>query len=141
MSNLRQKSEANLDAAKLLFDNNLYAPSVHCSYYSSFQGMKFVIKDFFACDYQQQESELFRIKQQKATKSIGIHEYTINKFGTEVKKFSTTEYLYFTRSIKDLRKFRLDSDYKDIAISHEEGRKALVISTDVFSKMKDLFHI
>ncbi len=41
MSFLSNKSEFNLEAAKILIENNLYAPSVHCSYYSVFQKLKY----------------------------------------------------------------------------------------------------
>ena len=51
MTKLKQKSEFNFDAAKVLIDTNLYAPSVHCSYYSCFQLMKFALKDFCGINY------------------------------------------------------------------------------------------
>ena len=47
MSKLKEKAKFNLSAAEILQENNLFAPSIHCSYYSCFQLLKFTINDFF----------------------------------------------------------------------------------------------
>ena len=54
MSKLRQESDFNIDAASALLKQNLFAPSVHCSYYSCFQFLKYTIKEFFEEDYEPQ---------------------------------------------------------------------------------------
>jgi hypothetical protein len=51
MSKLKEKSEFNFDAARLLIDKYLFAPSIHCSYYSCFQLMKFTMKNYFNISY------------------------------------------------------------------------------------------
>lgn len=51
MSKLKAKAEFNIDAAQLLIDKSLYAPSVHCSYYSCFQLMKYTMKEIFGITY------------------------------------------------------------------------------------------
>jgi len=66
VDNIRKNAEFNLTAAQLLYEKEVFSPCVHCAYFSSFQLMKFVIKDFFAIDYIQQERELQEQKKQKA---------------------------------------------------------------------------
>lgn len=43
MEKLKNKSEFNLEAADLLIKSGLYAPSVHCSYFSCFQLVKVIV--------------------------------------------------------------------------------------------------
>ena len=47
MIGLKNKSEINSDAAKLLHDKNYYAPSIHCSYYSCLQLMIYSLNSHF----------------------------------------------------------------------------------------------
>jgi uncharacterized protein (UPF0332 family) len=141
VGNLRSKSELNLTAANYLCQEKLFAPAVHCSYYSAFQIMKFVIKDFFGCNYEAQEEEHKLLKTKKATKDIGTHEYIIKKFGDAVHDLSLTDYIFFNRRIKDLKKYRIDSDYKDVKIEEKEGVQSYVFSQEVFNKMVELFHV
>jgi len=140
-NHIRQNSDSNLKAAELLFENFQYAPSVHCAYYSVFQLIKCVINDFFGCNFEDQEKELIQAKLQKATKNIGVHSYTISKFCNETKKYSTTEYLFFNRNIKDLQNFRLNSDYKNIAINLKDSETALKIAKEINEKIIDKFHV
>nr|MDA3854277.1 hypothetical protein [Bacteroidales bacterium] len=71
MSKLKEKSNFNLDAAELLIVRNLYAPSVHCSYYSCFQQLKYIVKDFCGKDYETQNVEIAQSPQ-------GSHDYVIS---------------------------------------------------------------
>lgn len=141
VSNIYNKSGDNLSAAILLKDSNKYAPCVHCAYFSSFQLMKYVLKDFFHIDYITQERELNQKKKEKATKNIGVHEYIIYRFGEEVHKISSIEYRFFNNSIKDLKNFRVASDYKDIPITYNQAKRAVELSELIHNKMKEKFHI
>lgn len=119
MSKLKQKSEFNIDAAKLLIKKAYYAPSVHCSYYSCFQLMKFTIKDFSGIDYETQSVNI-------STTGQHTHQYIINFISDELKKFvGIEESRIFKRTIKDLKQFREESDYENIEVSHDKGQTAL----------------
>ena len=119
MSKLKQKSEFNIDAAKLLIKEAYYAPSVHCSYYSCFQLMKFTIKDFSGIDYETQSVNI-------STTGQHTHQYVINFISDELKKFvGIEESRTFKRTIKDLKQFREESDYENIEVSHDKGQNAL----------------
>ena len=74
MSKLKEKSEFNFDAAQLLIDNYLYAPSVHCSYYSCFQLMKFTMNNFFGIGYDELNTRI------SVSTSGGTHSYVTNFF-------------------------------------------------------------
>ncbi len=119
MSKLKQKSEFNIDAAKLLIKEAYYAPSVHCSYYSCFQLMKFTIKDFSGIDYETQSVNI-------STTGQHTHQYIINFISDELKKFvGIEESRIFKRTIKDLKQFREESDYENIEVSYDKGQTAL----------------
>ncbi len=126
MSKLREKSKFNFDAAKLLIDNNLYAPSVHCSYYSCFQLMKFSMNNFFGISYNELRQRI------SVNTSGGTHSYVTHFFNTEVrKKNGISDYSDFSRKIKDLKEFRESSDYDDVEITVDKSTKALQYATDI----------
>ncbi len=125
MSKIRQKSDFNIHAAERLLQETYYAPSVHCSYYSCFQLLKYTIKEFFNVDYVTQAVNI-------SSSGQGTHQYVINYVTSELRKFvSPEEYRNFKRTIKDLKQFRLESDYDDIEIDSDKGNKA-------FNKAKEI---
>lgn len=140
MSYLKIKSEHNLSAAEILIKNGLHAPSVHCSYYSSFQLSKFALKEFSGIDYQKQEEELNLLKQTKSGK-IGTHDYVINRLGNEIRNCSKEAYLTFTNNIKELKKFRVESDYDNITVTDEQSTKSFRLSTELVQLLKLNCHL
>lgn len=125
MSKIRQKSDFNIDAAEKLLKEAYYAPSVHCSYYSCFQLLKFTIKSFFGIDYETQSITIASTKQNS-------QQYVINYVTNELVKFvGLKESREFKRSIKDLKQFRVESDYENIEIGSEKGN-------DAFNKAKEI---
>jgi len=125
MSKLREKSEFNFDAAQLLIDNYLYAPSVHCSYYSCFQMMKYTMKNFFGISYDELNTRI------SVSTSGGTHSYVTNFFNKEVKKKGISDYSDFSRKIKDLKEFRESSDYDDVEITIDKSQRAKDYATDI----------
>jgi hypothetical protein len=132
MSYLKAKSEFNKSAAELLYDNNLYAPSVHCAYYSCLQLIKFLVKDFMNVDYPDQKIESDHLKQNS-------HEYVIRKLLNEVHGLSRLDYIDLRRNIYDLKSFREISDYEnqivDIDLSKKSIDKANAIRNYLTRKM------
>jgi uncharacterized protein (UPF0332 family) len=128
MSYLRQKSDFNIDAAKVLISKGLYAPSVHCSYYSCFQLMKYAIKSFFGTTYKEQTASISGNPKQST------HKYVIDYIIRELKKIEQSrEVQNLRRNIKDLQNFRIEADYENIEINYDNGQKALEKAEEIRS--------
>ncbi|MDO8928253.1 MAG: HEPN domain-containing protein [Bacteroidota bacterium] len=140
MSYLKTKSEHNLLSAEILINNGLHAPSVHCSYYSSFQLSKYALKEFSGIDYEEQNEELNQLKQTKTGK-IGTHEYVINRLGSEIRNCSKDAYRIFTYNIKKLKKLRTESDYFDFPITDEQSKESLRLSKELIQLLKLNCHL
>jgi len=135
MSKLRQKSEFNIVAAEHLIKEALYAPSVHCSYYSCFQLLKFTIKDFFGIDYETQSSNI-------ASKKQNTHQYVVNYISDGLKEFVPfEERRNFKRSIKDLKQFRIESDYENIEVGSDKSNEALRKAKEIRTYMIKSFNL
>lgn len=126
MSKLKEKSEFNFASAQLLIDNYLYAPSVHCSYYSCFQLMKFTMNNFFDIGYDKLNTRI------SVSTLGGTHSYVIHFFNNAVKeKNGYFDYRDFSRKLKDLKEFRESSDYDDVEITIDKSQKAKEYATDI----------
>ena len=86
MSKLLEKSRFNFDAAEVLIKESLYAPSVHCSYYSCFQRIKSIFPIYFDLTYSQidvivrtgkvnEHAYLIRYISEQIHKNIGFKQY------------------------------------------------------------------
>ena len=105
MGYLREKSSFNKDAAELLIEKHYYASSVHCSYYSCFQYLKYTLKNFTKTDYEDIEANC-------KSSPLGTHGYIINAILNEFrrKERDNREYKRISRLIGDLKEFRITSD-------------------------------
>jgi len=120
VSKLRQKSDFNIDAADILITKDLYAPSVHCSYYSCFQLLKYTINVFFGIDYKKLKEDIACSNPHK-----GTHQYVINFIYKELSSLTNIkESQNFRRKINDLKQFRIESDYEEIEVLSDQGKKA-----------------
>ncbi|SMO77661.1 HEPN domain-containing protein [Saccharicrinis carchari] len=127
MSKLRQKSDFNISAADALLQKNLYAPSVHCSYYSCFQLLKYTIKEFFGEDYEAQAVNI-AASQQKT------HQHVVNYVSNELKGLAgIEESRKFKRTIKDLKQFRTESDYENVEVNSDKGNNAYTKANEIRS--------
>ncbi len=135
MSKLKQKSDFNIDAASALLEQSLFAPSVHCSYYSCFQLLKYTIKDFFGIDYETQAVNISTSKQK-------THQYVVNYITNELKSLtSVIESRDFKRKINDLKQFRVESDYENIEISFDKGNEAFNKANEIRSYVINNFNV
>ena len=135
MSNLKQKSAFNYTAAELLIEKSLYAPSVHCSYYACFQLLKHIINEFFGVDYVAQAQQISSSGQQ-------THQYVVNFISDELKELAGfEESRRFKRTIKDLKQFRVESDYQDIEIGSDQGNKAFNKAKEIKSYLSENFKV
>lgn len=130
----------NLEAAKLLNERYLCAPSIHCAYYSVLQLMKFAVCDSIGISYEKQDQEINALKTRKAS-AKGTHEYLIMKVEDVIRKVDKQSFTDFTRNIKDLRRFRTKSDYDDVIITYEQSSKAFGLAIDLRSQLKRTFRV
>lgn len=131
MSYLEQKSNFNIDSAKELISLSYYAPSVHCSYYGCFQFMKYSLKNYNGTSYQE-------IEQNCLSYPRGTHGYIIDNILTILKNKirDTTEYANIKRKIKDLKAFRVKSDYLNLQILNDDASKSLDFSESIIKTIK-----
>lgn len=133
MSKLREKSKFNLDAAEVLITKNLYAPSVHCSYYSCFQRIKSIFPEYFGLTYNQID---INVRIGKANE----HAYLIRYISEQIhENIGLKEYAEFKRKIGDLKEFRVSSDYKEIEITPDHSSKALNIAKEINGFLAEVF--
>jgi uncharacterized protein (UPF0332 family) len=136
LSFLKSKSDFNLDGAILLIENNCYAPSVHCSYYSVFQLLKHkfvILKEISYSIFSQNSRNDIR----------NSHKYLIDEFCLHLhsdseNKLSIFEVRSLKRDIEDLKQFRNESDYDNIQINIEASSKALSLSESILKRLKHI---
>lgn len=131
MSFLREKSNFNIDSAEELIKLNYYAPSVHCSYYGSFQYMKFALRKCKNTTYEKIESDCLNYKG-------GSHGFIIDNILSElrIKIKNSQDFIHIKRIIKDLKKFRTNSDYFDIQILFDDAEKSVKYSKEIIHSIK-----
>ncbi len=132
MSFLKQKSEFNIQSAKELIELTYYAPSVHCSYYASFQFMKYSLQVFRKISYDQIETDC-------RNSEFSTHVFIINNILQELSSKITAKFEFqnLSRKIKDLKAFRIKSDYHNSQIINEEAKKSLEFSEEIIKTIKN----
>lgn len=130
LSCLKDKSDFNKDAAELLIDNNLYASSVHCSYYSVFQRMKYGYKT------KEKLSEEAYSSRYNSSGVKNSHVFLINNFCSLIT--NSHERRNLKTKIKDLKTFRVESDYQEVIIDHSKSSLALDVTKEILNEIKKL---
>ena len=130
---LKNKSEFNLVAAEMLIKSGLYAPSVHCSYFSSFQLAKVIACTIVLQAEKDHGSQISQL-------GGNSHQY----FWSAIKKsvFSKTgreEERALSRKYKDLKALREESDYGDIQIDSVKGEQAYKVARDINNYLTQTF--
>jgi uncharacterized protein (UPF0332 family) len=134
MSELAKKSNENFISAELLFKNNLHASSIHCAYYSSLQKMS----DILIENYGYTADTLF---QESSRNHIGSHDFIINKtfFNMVNVNRNPSENQWFKRQILDLKKSRVNSDYKEHIIDSTKSGAAITVARKINTKLAQVF--
>jgi hypothetical protein len=135
MSKLNEKSKFNIAAAELLIEKDLYAPSIHCSYYSCLQKIKSTFPSFFGITYNQIDINI-------ASGNKNEHTYLISFIEEQI--FSNVgdfEFRNFHNNIKDLKQFRVESDYKNIEVTSDQSKKALNKAVEINKLLSNIFHV
>lgn len=125
MSVLIEKSDMNQEAAQLLHRKEMYAPAIHCSYYSCLQ----ILKHIWLYHSYKSETEL------KSEKNS--HKALINNAEDFLKKQKDEELPRLVVNLcLDLKSSRVKSDYSTNKISKEVSSKALNDSKSAIIKLK-----
>ena len=120
MSNLRNKSEFNIEAAEKLDSQSIYPPVAHCAYYSCYQFMKHI----WLNNMKKTDSDLAVLTR---STTEGSHEVLINQISLYLKS-KNQDTRSFNTEIVSLKKLRHKSDYDNVEIGSEISAKAIKLS-------------
>lgn len=112
------KSEINLSAAQFLFRHTYFLPVVHCSYYSCFQYMKYILEN----------SPEHYLKNRN--KNVGSHLELITVVKKLIKQKSLN-YRYFYRDILLLKRLRVGADYHKEFVNKESSFLSISLALSI----------
>ena len=134
LSYLLNKSEFNILSARLLIDNDYYVPSVHCSYYSVYQHIKHIFLDRSNMTEQELDTKISSDKRNS-------HQFIIDEFFVLLQNYSTLD-RYKQRElrlkIKDLKNYRIESDYRNIEVPYNKGTMAYSLATTIDASLRKI---
>lgn len=136
--NLKQKSEDNLKAANLLVNGvePYCCSSIHCSYYSVIQLMKYILCSKCAIDYDKQDEE-------KSSLKLGTHVYVFNKIFELTPNFTHSEEdihkIY--KNFEKLKKYRIESDYKNLMTTKSLSLTGLRLSNELNNLLISIYKV
>ncbi|MEM7656029.1 MAG: HEPN domain-containing protein [Bacteroidota bacterium] len=135
MSELLNKSEQNIDAADYLIrQKQLYAPSVHCSYYACVQLMKYLL---LTRHHFTQESLDQEIREQ----NTGFHPFSRKQLCNRIRSIHPRDAASLNRWLKDLYNFRVESDYLEKHIGQAAAGKAQHIADSIIETLKEHYQL
>ncbi len=117
MSFLLKKSDQNRHATDFLIDKMLYAPAIHCGYYSCFQKIVYILIDYYPDDYD------FIQQQIKERRKGSLHGSCIKAFIGRFRPFDRRDALDLDTMLNDLKGFRINSDYNDDEVKPADANK------------------
>ncbi|MCL3851449.1 hypothetical protein M1P97_09140 [Parabacteroides sp. GYB001] len=129
---IKAKSSDNLNAARLLIDNHIYSPSVHCSYYSVYMLSMYVLCHKCNISYENQEKE---------SKGRDSHFYVTENVAKDLDKKNHISMLDFLTWYNKLKMLRRRSDYLNQAIKNKEANKAYKLADDIIHLLTNKYNI
>ncbi len=137
MSHLKTKANINDTASAFLYEKGLYAPTVHCAYYSCVQLMLYLLTTKI---YQNRAEFDCKSNELKIETKLGSHERMINLFTSYLrnnkKDGGDREWKDFNTEINQLKKLRTDSDYGDNETLKPDGENSMKLSESVIKLLK-----
>ena len=116
--------------AEDLVKKSIYAPSIHCSYFGCLQFLKYCLHKFRDESYNE-------IEIQCRNYLGGTHGYIIDSCLSEYrKKVDFGRHKELKRELKDLREFRVSSDYFNVPIGDDEGERSLKYSKNIIREIE-----
>lgn len=114
MTHLKSKSEMNLVGANLLISSKIYAPSIHCSYYSSVQLMIHIL----VLNLNKTELDIDTESRKART---GFHNWLKSKIIGELKNRNPKIIRDFNNSFGIIKALRIKADYKNSTINKQKA--------------------
>jgi hypothetical protein len=138
-SHYLSKSNLNLDAAERLIKNpnHHHASSIHCSYYSCYQKLAHIL--FKIVEYSQ-ERYTSEYRQFNFRTKGGSHEFAI-MLVYELLKDNKEDAKIFKNDILELKRLRVDSDYKEIWIEKPTSDEAFRLANSISKTLKRNFNL
>lgn len=133
MGVLIKKSDENISSAKLLIENNCYASSVHCSYYSSVQIMIHLLLNKFGYTPEKLEADA---KSQFKGSHIFARDVIRDKMKDLGIRFKAQE---FYREIGELKNKREQADYQEKLIDKDFSESAVAQADNVNLILEEIF--
>lgn len=109
MLNLLTKSKQNSVAISFLIDKELYAPVAHCAYYACIQKIIHILEEYYPVEFEAEKKSV-------RGGSGNNHKVYIELITHFVRESNIDDAKKIKNLLRDLRIFRLDSDYKIVAI-------------------------
>lgn len=141
MTHLKDKSTLSLQAAHHLIVNSIFAPSVHCSYYSCVQYILYILSS----NYNKTELEIYDDFQNwaktsgKASGGGGYHNFLRNSIYREFYKIDKTYASTFNTMMGNMHGLRVKADYKNCSIISEQATEVQESAKAVLSLLKKNF--
>lgn len=122
---LYSKSEDNEKAANFLFNKKLHFPAViHCSYYSCYQLMSYLLESFLDRDYNS-------IRDESHYNNKSVHTISIRSIYKDIREYDTVKASDFNDKIVELKEMRNCSDYKNDDIDWKYCLKAISLLREI----------
>jgi len=133
MTILLNKSKESIEASEFLKNENLFASSVHCSYYSCIQLMRHILFNI-----QNEDENTFDNGQN--INQAGSHNYLLSILTNDLKnhEIDIRTFRNQFRNIKDLRK---NADYKQLVILEIDCNNAYNLALKINRTLKNIYSI
>ncbi|MBA5649998.1 HEPN domain-containing protein [Bacteroides fragilis] len=126
MDKLKDKSDLNISAAEFMLEKNMYCSVCHPAYYSCLQLMKYYIKNKLDIDYERQATDT------SSTYHGDSHRYIITIIRQKLKESINKEVArVFDSQIKDLKNWRITSDYSHEDVNRDQCIDAIRIAKEI----------
>jgi hypothetical protein len=135
MKILLEKSKSSIEASSLLKQEEHFASSIHCSYYSCIQLMRHILFNIH------NEDEAYFDRSDKV-KSKSSHEYLLNQVVLNLHKLGAKVDLNkFRNNFRDIKELRKNADYKQIRIFERECNIAYAGAKYINHALKDTYNL
>lgn len=137
MSKWKTKSSQNQKSAGTLINNKLHSSSVHCSYYSNIQLMLHIMSK----DFSKTDTEIDAESMQGSKDEKGYHNWLKNTITRELVIRDFMSVRDFNNFFGQLKKLRIQSDYKNCVILESKAKNGLDLSKKIISILEEKFTI
>lgn len=129
---VKAKSLENINVADLLIKHEMFAASVHCSYYSGFQLSKYVLSQYCDITYKKQDEE---------SRGKDSHAFVKNETSNDLSqknRFYSIDYESWYGKLKMLRK---KADYSSEIIEDKDAKRAMEVAQKIIGLLTEKYNI